>query len=152
MANIQLTPEGHTKLQTELQQIEAEKLPAAKERLARARSMGDLSENSEYHAAKDELGFVDGRRREVEEILKQAIVVEKQSDEGTVSMGSTVEAQKDGEKETFHIVGEFEADITNKKLSATSPIGSAFIGHKAGDTVNIEVPAGTITYKIIAIT
>lgn len=148
---IQLTPKGYKQLQEELKEIVDEKLPHAKDRLARARAMGDLSENSEYHAAKEELGFADGRRREIEEILKQATVVEESASDDVVALGKSVTVKRDGEEETYEMVGEFEADPMAKKLSSTSPIGAGLMGKTVGDTVSVEVPAGTLTFEILSI-
>jgi transcription elongation factor GreA len=114
--------------------------------------MGDLSENSEYHAAKEELGFADGRRREIEAILKQATVVEEQSNDDIVSLGKTVTVKRvGGDEETYSIVGEFEANPTERKLSSTSPIGAAFMGAHVGQTVTATVPAGSISFEILSI-
>ncbi len=148
---IQLTPKGYKQLQEELKEIVDEKLPHAKDRLARARAMGDLSENSEYHAAKEELGFADGRRREIEEILKQATVVEESASDDMVALGKSVTVKREGQEETYEMVGEFEADPMAKKLSSTSPIGAGLMGKTVGDTVSVEVPAGTLTFEILSI-
>jgi transcription elongation factor GreA len=149
--SIQLTPAGYNQLEDELAEIIKTTLPQAKERLARARSMGDLSENSEYHAAKEELGWADGRRREVEAILKQATVVQQAESDDMVALGKSVKVMREGTQDTFHIVGEFEADPMEKKLSSTSPIGAALMGHKVGETVKVEVPAGILSFEILSI-
>lgn len=152
MSTIQLTPKGYKQLQEELVEIMEKTLPHAKDRLGKARAMGDLSENSEYHAAKEELGFADGRRREIEAILKQATVVEEQSNDDTVSLGKTVRVKREGaDEEVYDIVGEFEANPAERKLSSTSPIGAAFMGAHVGQTVTATVPAGTISFKILSI-
>lgn len=152
MSTIQLTPKGYKQLQEELAQIMEKTLPHAKDRLGKARAMGDLSENSEYHAAKEELGFADGRRREIEAILKQATVVEEQSNDDIVSLGKTVTVKRvGGDEETYSIVGEFEANPTERKLSSTSPIGAAFMGAHVGQTVTATVPAGSISFEILSI-
>lgn len=151
MKDVQLTNEGFEKLKKELSELTKVKRPYAVERLHKARAMGDLSENSEYSAAKDELAFVEGRIQEIEEILKTVRVVENHNGSSHVDVGSKVEVEVNGIKEIFQIVGEFEADPLNKKLSNTSPIGKSLIGKKVGDTVEIEVPAGKINYKIVEI-
>jgi len=152
MKNTQLTQEGFQNLERELDQLKKNKRPIAVERLAKARSMGDLSENSEYVAAKEELSFIDGRILEVEEILKTAAVVDTQTDNHTVSIGNKVTIQTNGTQEEYAIVGEFEADPMNKKLSASSPIAKALLGRKLNDEVEVKVPAGIAIYKIIEIT
>ncbi|QQS43877.1 transcription elongation factor GreA [Candidatus Roizmanbacteria bacterium] len=147
---IQFTKDGYKKLESELQELQTTQRPAAVDRLGRARAMGDLSENSEYTAAKEELAFVEGRIKEIEELMKRAEVVESQPSHG-ISIGAEVTVEREGREETYSIVGEFEADLMQKKLSATSPIGQALIGKKEGDMVDVEVPAGTIHYKILKI-
>lgn len=150
MKQVELTQEGFNKLQAEHQELLSTKRPAAIERLQKARAMGDLSENSEYSAAKDEIGIVEGRIQEIEEILKNVVII-AETKGNIVSLGSKVFVEADGEKQEFHIVGEFEADPLNGKLSQTSPIGKALLGKNAGDTVEIEIPAGKTTYKILEI-
>ena len=147
----QLTQEGLEKLQSELETLSGVKRAEAVQRLSRARAMGDLSENSEYQAAKEDLGVVEGRIQELNAILKDAVVVSSDSKTSNVSIGSTVTVEVNGASQTFSIVGEFEADPMNKKLSASSPIGSALIKKKVGDTVEVHIPAGKTNYKIIDI-
>lgn len=151
MKNIQLTQEGYNNLQKELKELVDVKKPYAIERLHKARSMGDLSENSEYSAAKEELAFVEGRIQEIEIILKQAKIATNHNGSHIIDVGSTVFVEVDGKKEIYQIVGEFEADPMNKKLSHTSPIGKALSGKKIGESVQVTIPAGTKTYKIIDI-
>lgn len=147
---IPFTQEGYDKIVAELAELTDSKRQAAVTRLAKARAMGDLSENSEYQAAKEELAFVEGRIKEIEELMKRAEVTQPQSSDG-VDLGNEVLVEKDGSEEKYVIVGEFEADPLKKKLSSTSPIGEALLGKKVGDTVNIEVPAGTLKFKILKI-
>lgn len=148
---VKLTPEGYDTLQKEHRELKEVKLPEAVKRLGKARSMGDLKENSEYSAAKESLAFVDGRIQEIEEILRRAQVVKNQLNGNQVSLGSTVFVDRNGKPDTYCIVGEFEADPMKKKLSHTSPIGSALIGKKIGDTVLVNVPAGKMKYTIVKI-
>lgn len=151
MKTTQITKEGFNNLKKELSELIEIKRPKAVERLSKARSMGDLSENSEYSAAKEELAFIEGRIQEIEEILKVAQVVENKNQNQKVAVGSTVVVENNSQKITFQIVGDFEADPLNKKLSCTSPIGQALMGKKTGDIVEVDVPAGKITYKILEI-
>lgn len=151
MNKIQLTQEGYDRLQQELKDLVDQKRPYAVTRLQKARAMGDLSENSEYSAAKEELAFVEGRVREIETLIKNAEVVEIQRNGEIISLGDRVTVQNNGNREEFFIVGEFEADPMQKKLSNTSPIGRSLLGKKVGDSVEIEVPAGKTSYKIIDI-
>lgn len=151
MKTTQLTKEGFEKLKKELEELTKVKRPYAVDRLHKARSMGDLSENSEYTAAKEELAFVEGRILEIEEILKTVQVVENHNGSSLVEVGTSVVVEVDGKKELFQIVGEFEADPMQKKLSHTSPIGQALVGKKVGDWIEVAVPAGKIKYKVVEI-
>jgi len=151
MKKTQLTQEGFNKLKTEHQELIENKKPQAVDRLQKARAMGDLSENSEYTAAKEELSFVEGRVREIEEILNNAEVIENNNTGDQVQVGSSVTVETNGKNDLFQIVGEFEADPMNKKLSQNSPIGQALINKRVGDTVEINIPAGKVQYKIIDI-
>jgi len=147
----QLTQDGNEKLKAELEDLVKVKRPKAVERLSKARSMGDLSENSEYTAAKEELAFVEGRVREVETILKHAEVVTSSTGSHKVGLGSKVSLKSSEGDEVFEIVGEFEADPTQKKLSSTSPIGMALIGKLVGETAQVNAPSGTKTYTVVDI-
>ena len=111
--------------------------------------MGDLSENPEYAAARDELSFIDGRIDELEEMLKQVVVInddKRNAGSQTVSIGSTVSLKVDGKNEDYTLVGEWEADPTAKKISHESPLGKALLGKKVGDKVEVAAPAGKELY------
>jgi transcription elongation factor GreA len=151
MKNIQLTKTGFEKLKQELKELKNKTKEEVLKRLNQARAMGDLSENSAYSAAKEELNLIEGRIAELEEILKNAEIVEGNNNKNIVQVGSSVLVEINGQKEQFEIVGEFEADPLNKKLSHTSPIGKALVGKKIGEWVEVEVPAGKIRYKIVEI-
>ena len=151
MSKIQLTQKGFDDLKIEHQDLIKNKKPKAIDRLSKARSMGDLSENSEYTAAKEELAFVEGRVWEIEEIINNAQVIENNHVGNLVQVGSSVTVQTDGKSELFQIVGEFEADPMNKKLSQNSPIGQALINKKVGDLVEVNIPTGKVQYKIVEI-
>jgi len=152
MKNTQLTQEGFRNLEKELEELKQIKRPAAVERLQKARGMGDLSENSEYVAAKESLAFIDERIVEIEEILKSAKIVDDSNHiRAEVELGETVIVENNGQQSRFTIVGEYEADPTNGKLSSSSPIGKALLGKKIGNEVEIKVPAGKIVYKIVDI-
>lgn len=151
MSKVQLTKEGLSKLQQELKELNENKKLEAVERLQKARGMGDLSENSEYTAAKEELAFVDERIQEIEEIIKHAEIVTNHANRQEISLGSKVTIDLNGQKETFYLVGEYEADPLKKKLSNTSPIGKALVGKRVGNTVEVDVPAGKSIYKILEI-
>jgi transcription elongation factor GreA len=151
MKKIQLTQEGFEKLKEEYAQLKDVKRHEAVERLQKARAMGDLSENSEYTAAKEDLALVEGRIQELESILKDAEITDHHADTLVVEIGNTVVIENEHGKNEFLIVGEYEADPMNKKLSHTSPIGKALLGKKLGDSVMIKIPAGTTTYKIVEV-
>ncbi|OQY65176.1 transcription elongation factor GreA [Microgenomates bacterium UTCPR1] len=146
-----LTKNGFQKIEKELDDLVKNKRPYAIDRLHKARSMGDLSENSEYSAAKEELAFVEGRIKEIEEILRSVEIVENSNNNESVEIGSTVIVEVNGRKDEFQIVGEFEADPMNKKLSFTAPIGKALLNKKVNDLIEVEIPAGKVAYKIIEI-
>jgi len=147
---IPFTQAGYNKIVAELSELTDTKRQGAVTRLAKARAMGDLSENSEYLGAKEELAFVEGRIKEIKTLIERAEITSKKATDG-IDLGNTVIVEKDGVKNTYTIVGEFEADPLQKKLSSTSPIGKALLGKKQGEIVHIDVPAGTLTFKILKI-
>lgn len=149
---IQFTKEGHQKILAELEHLKVNRHPAAKDRLARARAMGDLKENSEYHAATEDLSVIVGRIAELEEMLRWADIVDEaveKIESDLVRLGCRVVVDKAGQRDEYHIVGEFEADPMQKKLSTTSPIGQALLGKKKGDVVEVVIPSGKHTYTIV---
>jgi len=150
MSKIQLTQDGYDNLQKELAELQGVKRPQTIEKLQKARAMGDLKENNAYHAAREELGDIDGRILEINHILKNPTIVEK-GNGNMVQLGDIVVVDVEGTQRTLSIVGEHETDPMNGKISATSPIGMALIGSKIGMTVSIASPAGTKAYKVIEI-
>ncbi|MGB4965673.1 MAG: transcription elongation factor GreA [Microgenomates group bacterium] len=152
MANANVvTQKGYNKVLAEIEELRKVKRPIAVARLKKAREMGDLSENSEYVAAKEDLSFLDGRAQELEYLLRQVKVIPDSSDNSIIEVGSVVDVLVNGNKDTISIVGELEANIAEKKLSNNSPIGSALLGKKKGDVVAVTVPAGEIEYTILKI-
>lgn len=144
-----MTPLGYRQLVDELAQLEKTGLPEAIERVAKARDFGDLSENAEYHSAKEDLSAVEGRVEELRDIITRVVVVDiKKAGDAEVGIGSSVEVEVNGGKHNFSIVGEWEADPAAKKISHESPLGKALIGKKVGDTVEVEAPAGKVVYVI----
>lgn len=143
------TKEGYEKLAKELKHLKNEKRQRAVDRLQKARAMGDLSENSEYTAALEVLAFVDNRVQEIEEILKKAQIINHNSLNQKVEMGSRVTVEIGGKPDVFTIVGQLESDLSEKKLSHASPIGRALMGRKKGDSVEVQTPSGRVVYKII---
>ena len=145
-----LTKEGLAQLKAEYEELTRKKRPDAVRRLSDARDLGDLSENSEYAAAKQDLAFIDGRITELEEILHGAKVVTSHG-KHEVAVGCKVTLHINGKNDIFHLVGEWEADPKQKKISHESPLGRALMGKKVGDKVEVEAPAGKINYKILSI-
>ncbi|MEI6690300.1 MAG: transcription elongation factor GreA [bacterium] len=145
---IQFTKSGISEIHSEIDELKNQKLPVAIERVARARDFGDLSENAEYHSAKEELSFIEGRIEELEELVGKAEVVEDASPKDGVGIGCRVTVEISGKQHTYEVVGEWEADPMKKKISHTSPLGLALLGKKKGDSVEIEAPAGKVIYKI----
>ncbi len=123
------------------------------ERLSAARDMGDLSENAEYTAAREELAFIDGRIEELEMLLKQVVLIEDAGHHKskTVDLGSKVTVKVKGKEEVFTLVGEWEADPTEKKISHESPLGKALIGKIVGDDIEVEAPVGKMVYTVVEI-
>src|SRR6266550_2333465 len=148
-----LTKEGLVELQAEYEQLKKGKRPDVLDRVTQARNMGDLSENAEYTAAREELAFIDGRIEELEMLLRQAVVIDVAGHSGgnIISIGSKVTVKIDGKKEIFTLVGEWEADPAMKKISHESPLGKALIGKTIGDEIEVAAPAGRMMYRIVSI-
>ncbi|KKR10279.1 MAG: Transcription elongation factor GreA [Candidatus Woesebacteria bacterium GW2011_GWA1_39_21] len=148
---LQLTKKGYQDLYGELTDLAEVKRPQLVDRLANARGQGDLSENSDYQNARDELEFLDGRIDELQDVLKNATVVNASTSNGEVSIGNKVKVHIDSAEAVFEIVGEHEANPTERKISPTSPLGKALMGKKVGEIVEVDAPAGKIQYKIVSI-
>jgi transcription elongation factor GreA len=150
-----ITLRGAEKLRAELRKLKGEDRPAIIRAIAEARSHGDLSENAEYHAAREQQGFIEGRIKEIEQRLADAQVIDPATlpDTGKIVFGATVElAPVDGGPEVrYQIVGDDEADIKNGFLSINSPIARALIGRSPGDEVSVAVPGGTRGYEVLAV-
>lgn len=154
MTNIYLTPEGYEKLKKELEYLKTKKRRELSDDIGKARSHGDLSENAEYDAAKEAQGLNEKRIAELEQKLANAQIIDESkmaADEALI--GATVHMLDidTKEKEVYTLVSEPEADFANNKISVTSPVGKALLGHKVGEIVKIDVPAGTLNYKITEI-
>lgn len=146
-----LTPEGEAKLKAELVDLTGPRREELAQRLRSAIQMGDLSENADYHKAKEDQAFLEGRIQEIEAVLRNAVIIEKKSGD-VVDVGTTVTIQEGSfEPETFYVVGAKEADPRNGKISNESPIGSALMGHKVGETVEANTPGGKMKFKILKI-
>ncbi len=145
-----LTPEGADKLRKELEELKGPQRNELAARLRHAVSQGDLSENADYISAKEDQAFLEGRIQELDLILKDATVVDREARSDTVGVGSTVVVQNENrDKETFHIVGEKEADPRNGKISHKSPIGKSLMGKSVGDVAIAETPGGKLEIRIL---
>jgi len=153
MARIPMTVAGAERLKIELHRLKTVERPAVIQAIAEARSHGDLSENADYDAAKERQGFLEGRIAEVESKLANAQVIDPASidADGRVVFGATVELEdhESGDHVTYQIVGDDEADLKHGKISVSSPIARALIGKEAGDTVDVQAPAGVRHYDIL---
>ncbi len=151
--DIYLTKEGEAELRQELRQIVETRKPALAKKLKEAVAQGDLKENADYHDAKEQLGFVEGRARQIEAILENAHIVKDEGPSDEVRIGSTVVIREDGfdEDEEYKIVGSAEANPRERKISQRSPIGEALLGKKPGSKVRVKTPGGTIRLKILEI-
>lgn len=150
-SKVQLTQQGFEELQREYESLLHTKRPAVVDRLSNARAMGDLSENSDYHQAKESLEFLDGRLAELESVLIHAHVVPTASKFDAISVGSTVKVKVGGSECVFNIVGEWEADPKERKISNESPLGKALVGKQPGEKVEVNAPAGKVIYEVIGI-
>jgi transcription elongation factor GreA len=151
---VPMTIEGYAALEAELQRLKAVERPRIIQAIAEARSHGDLSENAEYHAAKEQQGLNEAKVAELEDKLSRADVIDVSKLSGdTVKFGATVQLEDEdtGEKVTYKIVGEFEADVKKGKISISSPIARALIGKRAGDTVEVTTPKGSRAYEILKV-
>lgn len=147
-----ISEEGLQKMKDEVRGLKTVKRKEIAERIREAKELGDLSENAEYIEAKEEQGFIEARITELEQKIKNAVVIEEGVSSDTVTIGSSFTAKNaDGDAFTFMIVGSSEADPSQSKISNESPLGEAFLGHKAGDTVDVETPSGKATYSIESI-
>ena len=150
-----MTARGAEALRAELRRLKSEARPNIIKAIAEARGHGDLSENAEYHAAREQQGFIEGRIGEIEKKLANAEIIDtsRLADTGKVVFGATVELedQEDGSRVSYQIVGEDEADIRAARISVTSPIARALVGRATGDVASVTAPAGTRSYEIVAI-
>lgn len=155
MSKVPMTKYGAQKLREELEQLKTLDRPRIIAAIAEARAHGDLKENAEYHAAREQQGFTEGRIKEIESKLSNAQVIDVLAIDnvGKVIFGVTVEIENvdTGQAITYQIVGEDEADLKQKKISVTSPIARALIGKLEGDLVQVKIPDGTVEYEIIEV-
>jgi transcription elongation factor GreA len=154
---VPMTPEGHTRLQEELKRLRSVDRPKVVQDIATARDHGDLSENAEYHAAKEKQGFIEGRIKELEDKLSRAEVIDPTKLSGNrIAFGARVKVSVSDDKEKeleaevqYRLVGPDEADLAQGTISVTSPLGRALIGREIGDQVKVKMPAGMRVYEIL---
>ena len=148
-----MTRAGHTALDAELKQLKSVERPAVIRAISEAREHGDLSENAEYHAAREKQSFIEGRVKELESLLSYAEVIDPRKFSGTIKFGATVtlvDEETDAER-TYQIVGEAEADIEKGLLNIRSPLARALIGKDNGDSVEVKTPGGQRNYEVVEI-
>ena len=146
-----LTKERLEELKSELSSLKTDKRVEVANKLKRAKEFGDLSENAEYQAAKDEQANVERRIGDLEEIVRNALVIKKMDDQDTVDVGSSVEVSRDGKSMKFHIVGSEEAKPEEGRISNESPLGRELLGHRVGDSIAVDAPNGKVQYKVVKI-
>ena len=149
-----MTSEGYSRLQDEIKRLKTVERPAIIRAIAEARTHGDLSENAEYHAARERQSFIEGRLAELEDKVARAEVIDTSKLSGSViKFGATVTLadEETDEEQTFRIVGEDEADISKGRLSVTSPLARALIGKGVGDSVEVSTPRGAKSYEVVTV-
>lgn len=154
MDKIPLTRAGFDKIDAELKQLKSVERPAIIRAISEAREHGDLSENAEYHSAKEKQSFIEGRIKELEGVISLADVIDTSKMSGPIKFGATVELvdEDTDEERTYQIVGEYEADIEAGKLNLKSPLARALIGKEEGDSVEVRTPGGDRAYEILKVT
>ena len=146
-----LTKDGIDKLERELEELRTIRRAEVAERIKYAKDFGDISENAEYEDAKNEQGMVEGRILVVENMLRNAVVIEEAPDGGVIGLGSQVDVKDEFGKQTYTIVGPAEVDVAAGRISLESPMGKAVIGHKKGDDVEVQSPNGPRRAKIVGV-
>lgn len=154
MEKFPMTPRGMKALQTELKHLKSEERPAIIRAISEAREHGDLSENAEYHSAREKQSFIEGRIKELEGLISLGDVIDPSKLSGSIKFGATVTIvdEETDEEKTYQIVGEQEADIENGLLNIKSPIARALIGKDEGDSVEVRTPGGVRDYEIASVT
>jgi transcription elongation factor GreA len=146
-----LTQDGLVKLERELEELRTVRRSEVAERIKYAKDFGDISENAEYDEAKNEQGMLEGRILLVENMVRNHVIIEEGSEAGVISVGTTVDVKDDFGKQTYTIVGPAEVDVMTGRISMESPVGKALLGHKVGDTVDVQSPGGARQIKIVKI-
>ena len=154
MEKIPITTIGYRRLQEEMKNLKTAERPAVIKAIAEAREHGDLSENAEYHAARERQSFIEGRISELEDITKRSAIIDLSKMTGeTVRFGATVRLadEETDDEVSYQVVGEFEADIDQGRISISSPLGRALIGRQVGDSVEVESPRGTRYFELVKV-
>lgn len=146
-----LSQEGLEKLKQELQQLKTTKRKEIADRLEHAKSLGDLSENAEYQETKEEQSLVETQIAELEEVVRNAVLIKKNHNTDKIEVGSTIRVKSDRGEEAYTIVGSEEANPREGRISNESPLGRAFLGHARGDQVEVKTPGGMAVYQIVEI-
>ncbi len=153
MEKIHLTVAGQARLEAELRELKTERRPQVIKDIAEARAHGDLSENAEYHAAREEQSHIEGRIKELESVLSLAEIIDVSKLSGTVKFGATVELadEETDEEITYQLVGQYEANIDEGLLNLKSPLARALIGKEEGDSVEVRTPGGVRSYEVLSV-
>ena len=154
MDKVPMTADGYRKIEEEIRHLKTVERPATIQAIAEARTHGDLSENAEYHAAKERQGFIEGRLMELDDLMSRAQVIDTSKLSGNqIKFGATVTViDEDTEhKAVYQIVGDYEADVKQGRISVSSPIARALIGKEVGDTVEVNTPGGGRSYEIVKV-
>ena len=153
LEKVHLTAAGQARLEKELKDLKTVRRPQVIKDIAEARAHGDLSENAEYHAAREEQSHIEGRIKELESVLSLAEIIDVSKLSGTVKFGATVElADEDTDEEiTYQVVGQYEANIDKGLLNLQSPLARALIGKEAGDSVEVRTPGGVRSYEVLSV-
>lgn len=153
MQKVPLTRAGSSALSEELKRLKSVERPAIIAAIAEAREHGDLSENAEYHSAREKQGFIEGRIKEIDGVLARAEIIDPTELSGSIKFGATVRLvdEESDEEQTFQIVGEPEADIDAGRLSVLSPLARELIGKDVGDSVEVKTPGGERSYEVLAV-
>ena len=153
MEKIPLTRAGYDKLDAELKHLKSVERPEIIAAIAEARAHGDLSENAEYHSAKEKQSFIEGRIKELESVISLADVIDPSKLSGSIKFGAVVRLvdEDTDEERTYQIVGEYEADIENGRLNIKSPLARALIGKTVGDSIEVRTPGGEKSYEVLSV-
>jgi transcription elongation factor GreA len=154
MEKTPMTPDGYQGLDAELKRLRTVERPQIIAAISEAREHGDLSENAEYHSAREKHSFIEGRVKELESLIGRAVIIDIAKLSGPIKFGATVQMvdENTDEEKTFQIVGEFEADLEKGRLNMKSPLARALIGKEEGDSIEVKTPGGNKNYEVLSVT